>query len=179
MEAQKRLEETRAGDIRRHNEKGNVRLEPLEIGDLVLLHETRWEKSHDKKLSKKWSGPYRIVGVREDTSTYQLSELDITILRDYQAGSRLKLFKTRDEFEIPEPVADEMDIEWDDFEWVVKDVEGSREVDGKKQYKIRWAGYPRATWEPLENLDGCMELVKAYEERQKRKRAMITMMSVQ
>jgi len=37
--------------------------------------------------------------------------------------------------------------------------------DGK--YQVLWEGYPRreATWEPLENLATCQDLVKAFEER--------------
>ncbi len=40
---------------------------------------------------------------------------------------------------------------------------------GKKQYLMKWKGYPleESTWEPLEHLDGCIELIHAYDKLKK------------
>ncbi|CAJ0764055.1 4904_t:CDS:2 [Entrophospora sp. SA101] len=33
---------------------------------------------------------------------------------------------------------------------------------GKEMYLIQWKGYTKATWEPVENLDGCKEALKRF-----------------
>ena len=40
-----------------------------------------------------------------------------------------------------------------------------RKVNGKPEYKIKWEGYPlnQSTWEPLENLQTAMELVREFD----------------
>ena len=66
------------------------------MGDLVLLHNSSIEKSHNVKLEDQWRRPYRI---REstDSSYYRLSELDGTELKGSFAGNRLKRFFSRQE----------------------------------------------------------------------------------
>lgn len=164
------ITESRAGDKRRHDAGRNIRHEPFEVGDLVLMHETRWEKSHDKKLSKRWSGPYKIIGTREGRGTYQLAELDGTALRDYQTGSRLKLFRQRfeEERDVRAPFNPEASRE--EQMWEIHDIVGKRTVNGKQQYLVKWVGYPRKTWEPVENLDRVEDFIRAFEERQRTKR---------
>jgi hypothetical protein len=40
------------------------------------------------------------------------------------------------------------------------------------EYKVKWKGYPHeeATWEPIQNLDNCKEVVKRYEEKKMAKK---------
>ena len=66
----------------------------IEVGDLVLVHNTRIQKSWDKKLDDNWFGPYRVREVTE-SSYYRLAELDGVELRESVAGNRLKLFFAR------------------------------------------------------------------------------------
>ena len=152
------------------DEGNNLHPQLFVPGDLVLLHETRWESSHSSKLSKRWAGPYRVIESKGETGTCQLAELDGTTLRDYQPGSRLKPFHTRPDY-VPiqlnvDPITDDEGEE----AWEVADITGYREVDGKPQYRVKCKGNYRQTWEPIEMLDRCMELVEAFKKRRTKKR---------
>ena len=54
-------------------------------------------------------------------------------------------------------------------EYTVEAVLAKRVVEGKPQYKVKWQGYDEseATWEPLENCEGCEGLISAFEESDK------------
>jgi len=41
--------------------------------------------------------------------------------------------------------------------------------DGTVEYRVQWKGWPKPTWEPSENLDGCKELVQRFEQQQQMK----------
>jgi hypothetical protein len=40
---------------------------------------------------------------------------------------------------------------------------------GIVKYLVKWVGYENETWEPVENLEGCSELITAYEAKSKKK----------
>src|SRR6266516_1352945 len=101
------LEEARAAEAQRRSRLGGkeyfdwthrIRMTPLAIDDLVLLHNSSIEKSHNVKIDNRWLGPYRMRDVR-DNGSYLLAELYGTKLRDSVAGNRLKRFFVRSEEE--------------------------------------------------------------------------------
>lgn len=77
----------------------NLRHEHLEVGDLVLLHDTKNEKdmSRNMKLAYRWVGPYRIKEIIAGKGTFVLEELDGAQLGGTVAGNRLKKFFLREE----------------------------------------------------------------------------------
>jgi len=100
---QQALEEARAAEQQRRSRfagkeyfdaQRRIRTTPLEIGDMVLLHNSAIEKSHDVKLDNRWLGPYRVRKARKNGS-YLLAELDGTELLESVAGNRLKRFFVR------------------------------------------------------------------------------------
>ena len=70
----------------------------LQIGDLVLLHNTKKLKTYSSKikLDDNWYGPYRIREIPEDSTFYRLEELDGTPLTQSFAVNRLKKFFSRE-----------------------------------------------------------------------------------
>ena len=68
----------------------------LREGDLVLLYDSALQKNRNTKLFDKWRGPYRIVEKAENSTFYQIAELDGTLLSGTTAGNRLKKFYSRE-----------------------------------------------------------------------------------
>ena len=60
----------------------------------------------------------------------------------------------------------------DEGEWNVEAIVGCDVIDGAVHYEVKWQGWPTSdnTWEPLENLTSCMELVEEFRSRTKRPR---------
>jgi len=95
------LEESRTRNKEYFDAKRRLRKsvdQQIKIGDLVLLHNTSIQKSHNKKLEDNWFGPYRVREVT-DSGYYRIEELDGTILTESIAGNRLKRFFTRQELD--------------------------------------------------------------------------------
>jgi hypothetical protein len=69
----------------------------LQVGDMVMLHNTIMQHSHSRKLDDNWRGPYRIREIPEDSTFYCIEELDGTPLAAPVTGNRLKRFFMRAE----------------------------------------------------------------------------------
>ena len=67
----------------------------------------------------------------------------------------------------PPPRA-ERDEEEEEWEWEVEDIIGHRGTPARREYRIKWKGYPTATWAKEHDLTGCDELLEEYWERQNR-----------
>ena len=69
----------------------------IELGDHVLLHDTRLDQSHSHQLHDRWIGPFHTTDVskKRERATYQLAELDGVVLEGYFPGDRLKKFTAR------------------------------------------------------------------------------------
>ena len=95
-EATHRLRSTRIANGEDFDARRRIRVEPLEVGELVLMHNAKRETdmSTAKKLDYRWSGPYRITLLNEK-GTYHLAELDGTACKGTFAGNRLKKFVAR------------------------------------------------------------------------------------
>ena len=76
------------------------RLQPRKIEDCdwVIVYDSGLDQQHstERKFARRWFGPYE-VRQSHDNRTYQLSELDGTMLRTPIAGKRIKIFKKREE----------------------------------------------------------------------------------
>ena len=95
----------------------NIVQETPKKDDLVLLYDTKKEKSHStsKKLKYRWSGPYRIREVILEKGSYFLEELDGTPKKNPVHGNRLKKFWLRDpRFDIPEDDERDGDVDMPD-----------------------------------------------------------------
>jgi hypothetical protein len=100
-EAKLRLRRMREVGKECFDERKVLREEKIEIGHLVLVHDTfgAMDKSSSKKLSFRWFGPYRIASVIPDKGIFMLEELDGSHLRGTFAANRIKRFFPRQEEE--------------------------------------------------------------------------------
>ena len=81
------------------DDDNRIRACPFACGDMVLLHDTKLEKSYSHKLTFRWLGPFRIAEAFVDKGTYILEELDGARMRGTVAGCRLKRFYSRTDLE--------------------------------------------------------------------------------
>jgi hypothetical protein len=93
VDAYERLRQNRIHSEQIWNERGNLRKESLQAGDLVLV-ETDKTLVKLPKFRQHWTGPYRVSSA-VGNGAYHLSELDGTQIRVPVNGSRLKLFYPR------------------------------------------------------------------------------------
>ena len=76
-----------------------IRACPFAYRDIVLLYNTKLEKSYSHKLTFRRLGPFRIAEAFIDKGTYILEELDGARIRGTVARSRLKRFYSRTNLE--------------------------------------------------------------------------------
>lgn len=76
-----------------------------------------------------------------------------------------------DEDEQAEPAEEGEDqpAKLDDGYYEIEDIRKKRIKKGQIQYLIKWKGWPEAanTWEPFENIQTCLDVIEAFEERLK------------
>ena len=149
------------------------------VGDRVLLSTEHLaligERRRTRKLTERFIGPYRVKRV-VNANAYELElpaslkihpVINIGHLKEYHDGVRAfpdrPVRLTRPE---PEAIDDNGAPEWlvDRLLDHRKVKRGTRHID---QYLVEWKGYPisEATWEPIENLTGSMDLVKEFNEQ--------------
>jgi hypothetical protein len=148
------------------------------VGDRVLLSTEHLaligERRRTRKLTERFIGPYRVKRV-VNANAYELElpaslkihpVINISHLKEYRDGVRAfpdrPVRLTRPE---PEAIDDNGAPEWlvDRLLDHRKVKRGTRHID---QYLVEWKGYPisEATWEPIENLTGSMDLVREFNE---------------
>jgi hypothetical protein len=44
---------------------------------------------------------------------------------------------------------------------------------GAPIFRVKWKGYDEESWEPLENLTACADLVRVFEEQQKKSQSLV------
>jgi hypothetical protein len=149
------------------------------VGDRVLLATANLklagESKRARKFTERYIGPFRVKKV-VNANAYELElppgmkihpTINISQLKEYHDGSAA--FPNRPApLTRPEPVAVTNDGA---PEWEVERILDHRRYGRQKimQYLILWKGYPvhEATWEPIETLDGALELVVNYNTRKK------------
>ena len=75
-----------------HDDKVHL-LDPLQIGDLVLIYRNIVEANWSAKLERKWEGPYRIQSIKG--GAYRLKTLQNSLLPNYYHRNRLKKYYDR------------------------------------------------------------------------------------
>ena len=173
-------ETTKTAQLRQKKYADAQRREQLfAVGERVLLATANLklagESKRARKFTERYIGPFRVQAV-VNSNAYKLelpptmkihSTINVSQLKPYHDGSAA--FPTRPApLTRPEPVAQPNDGA---PEWEVERILDHRRHGRSKvlQYLILWKGYPvhEATWEPVEQLDGALDLVIAYNTRKR------------
>ena len=94
MEQQKLVRQRAVDDFNSKHERSLSSGDFL-LGTWVLLHETWLDSQMGHKGALRWTGPFIVHRKLQDT-TYQLRELDGTVMRGSVAANRLKIFYYRE-----------------------------------------------------------------------------------
>ena len=68
----------------------------LQARDHMLMLDGNMKKSRNLQFTDQWHGPFRVVEKAENSTFYQLAELDGTLTKSTVAGNQLKKFYSRD-----------------------------------------------------------------------------------
>ena len=149
------------------------------VGDRVYLDTKNLKlvgvSKRARKLTPEREGPYRITRVI-NRNAYELdlpptlkihNRINISRLQPYKDGSAKFPDRPRPYTRPPPEAVEDSGAP----EWEVDRVLDHRKIGrtNRVQYLVRWKGYPdsEATWEPIENLDGALELVVEYNQKKK------------
>ncbi|GBG87216.1 hypothetical protein CBR_g45275 [Chara braunii] len=91
----RRVMDSRMKDKTRWDQVKNIRKEPLQVGEKVLVRNSALESTWTGQLGKKFKGPYRVakpVGL----NTFELEDLYDTRIKGSFPGQRLVMFLSRD-----------------------------------------------------------------------------------
>ncbi|GBG92194.1 hypothetical protein CBR_g54639 [Chara braunii] len=90
-----RVADSRMRDKARWDQVKNIRKEPLQVGEKVLVRNSALESTWSRQQGKRFKGPYRIAK-RMGLNTFELEDLDDTSIRGQFPGQRLVRFFSRD-----------------------------------------------------------------------------------
>jgi hypothetical protein len=142
------------------------------VGDRVWLSNANLkltgETKRARKFTERYIGPYRIKRI-VNANAYELElpaslkihpVINVSRLKEHRDG--LVAFPDR-----PMPLTRPEPVGTDDNGapvWDVERVLDHRKYRKRNQYLVSWKGYPlsEATWEPIEHLDGALDLVIRY-----------------
>ncbi|GBG77107.1 hypothetical protein CBR_g23432 [Chara braunii] len=93
-----RVMDSRMRDKARWDQVKNIRKEPLQVGEKVLVRNSALESTWSGQLGKRFKGPYRIAK-RVELNTFELEDLDGASIRRSFPGQRLARFLSRDPVE--------------------------------------------------------------------------------
>ncbi|GBG69737.1 hypothetical protein CBR_g4568 [Chara braunii] len=97
-EVVKRVMDSRMRDKARWDQVKNIRKEPLQVGEKVLVRNSALDSTWSGQLGERFKGPYRIAK-RVGLNTFELEDLDGTSIRGPFPGQRLVRFLSRDPVE--------------------------------------------------------------------------------
>jgi hypothetical protein len=149
--------QSKYADFKRRDEK-------FEVGTLVLLSTQNLADNKFRKLQPRFIGPFKISKVITPTA-YRLDLPETFKIHPVFHVSLLRRYHTENDRSQDTNFLDF--IPSDSIEYEVEEILNHRIRRGKRQYLIKWLGYPQDdnTWEPEENLLNAKEILKEYQDK--------------
>ncbi|BAE56502.1 unnamed protein product [Aspergillus oryzae RIB40] len=142
----------------RHHEKGPT----FKKGEKVfLLRRNIKTKRPSSKLDHQKIGPFR-VEEQIGNVNYRLKLPDS--MKKIHPVFHISLLEPAPE---NAKIAENIELDEEGTEYEVEKILKHKRVNGKPHYLVKWKGYSTSenSWEPIENLTGCHQLVRQYHQR--------------
>ncbi|GAA5955150.1 hypothetical protein JCM3765_003209, partial [Sporobolomyces pararoseus] len=126
--------------------------------DRRARYKSRGGDTRASKLFPRWDGPYKILKIYPETSTYKLLLPFSDRAHPVFHSSKLKPYKSNNPELFPEREAarpEPIDVEGQ-AEYVIEKILDEGKVGRWMKYLVKWEGYPEdeATWETQARLNG-------------------------
>ena len=141
----------------RRNRKRDENAQPIsyEIEQMVWIYAPLWgkRKEMNKKLMKKWYGPYIIIR--------KISENVVEVInqQDPRQKARMHVSRVKPFRGYPRPNEKMKNIQDMDSteEWEVEKIIATNKRSNGHEYLVKWKGYEKPTWEDEKNMTHCQE----------------------
>ena len=154
------------------------REESFAVGDKVMLSTEEMKLVGTRELNRsvqflpKYIGPFPIIRVK-NRNAYELQlppkfqmepVVNITRLKRYVDGEEMFPDREKEDTRVGEELED---ANGGGMEWEVEAILGERGTGERKQFLVKWKGYPlwECTWEPRKHLTHVDELLGEYREK--------------
>ena len=134
-------------------------------GEEVLcyqFHLDRGNGGNTRKQQLRFAGPFLVKTVNphgwvelEGTPPQAPTRYNIEYIRPYRRCLEADGLRSTP----PPPAAD---LTPQGIQWEVEDIVAMRNRRHQREFRVKWKGYSRLTWEPEKHLDGCKQLVNRF-----------------
>ena len=164
QEQVRKAEEQEQQEVKRREDakRGNPIFQP---GDEVLCRQfSRGQAEGKSKQEFSYHGPYLVSQVLGGGSAVKLSGLsggmplviNVEYLRKYRRHTASAQVTQNP---VPPPALLGRSGQ---AEWEVEEILQHRMRRGRREYLVKWKGYPQATWQPQKDLENCQRLMRQY-----------------
>ena len=146
----------------------------FKVGDNVLVFKPVTKKGKATRFLYTWDGPFVVIEAKDNNINYVLTTRNGGKSRPYHIGN-LKRYtpsiveKRSDAAENEEEAEEEDDRTPGEREWTVQTIKNKRIIEGKVEYSVKWYGYKKTSWVPLEQMTHCSQMIQRYEDKQQAK----------
>ena len=144
----------------------------FEIGEVVLVLKRYVKRGHVKKLTHLWKGPYVVIQKFPSGINFEVQLLVNGKDRHVVHASNMKVYSEPHKTHLSkqlQPLEDEEEQQ----EFEVEEVLDKRQEKGELYYLVRWKNFDSSanSWEPINNLIHCREMIKEFEQKKNDKRS--------
>ena len=142
----------------------------FEIGEVVLVLKRYVKRGQVKKLTHLWKGPYVVIQKFLSGINYEVQLLMNSKDRHVVHASNMKVYTEPHKTHLSKQLQSPEDEE-EQQEFEVEEVHDKRQEKGQLYYLVKWKNFDSSanSWEPINNLIHCREMIKEFEDKQKNK----------
>lgn len=141
----------------------------FEIGEVVLILKRYVKRGQVKKLTHMWKGPYVVIQKFPSGINYEVQLLMNGKDRHVVHASNMKVYTEPHRTHLSKQLQSSEDEE-EQQEFEVEAILDKRQENGQLYYLVKWKNFDSSanSWEPINNLIHCRDIIKEFEQRKKK-----------